>query len=330
MAYHSTSGLANNTADFFSRFRSFIIGTVGWSVLAEDLGAANPFLYIGSAGETGKETIYLLFDKFTANADKIGARNALWWNPGTSSATQPAGSTGYNYIATRDAATFPYWIYADLDHIVVVVRIGTVYQAFYFGIVRRYWSSSMALTQTDVGSGSNIVVPVDNASYFKVGQYYQIINRDKFERMQITAIDTGASPNTITIASLANAYIAGARVGEDVAPVMISRSDTALTQFHTASRYTGWNASFIDVQVAGSAGGAYGSATNDCRYNLIGIFPYWAYCGTTGHVEIRGQLLDVYEVSTSWGISEDVLDMGGGFTYKYFYVLNNRGVAIRE
>jgi len=329
LAYHSTSGIANNTADFFSRFRSFIIGTVGWSVLAEDLGVANPYLYLSSSGENGKETVYLLFDKFTANADKICVRQALWWNPGTSTPVLPAGSTGYNYVATKDSVTFPYWIYADLDHIVFVTRIGTTYNAYYFGTVKRYWSSNMALTQADVSAGSSVVVPVDDASYFKTGQYYQIINRDKFERMQITAADTGATPNTITVASLANAYVAGARVGEDVAPVVMSRSDTALVQMHTASRYTGWNASLIDVQVAGSAGGAYGSVANDCRYNLIGVFPYWAYCNTTGHIEIRGQLIEIYETSTSWGVSEDVIDAGSGITYKFFN-MGSKGFAIRE
>lgn len=329
MAYHSTSGMANNTADFFSRFRSFIISTVGWSALAEDLGTVNPYLYISSSGENGRETVYLLFDKFTANADRICVRQALWWNPGASSAVQPAGSTYYNFVATKDSTTFPYWIYADLDHIVFVTRIGTAYNAYYFGTLKRYWSSNMALTQADVSAGSNIVVPVDNASYFKAGQYYQIINQDKFERMQITAIDTGASPNTIIIASLVNAYAVGARVGEDVAPVMISRGDTALSQMHTASRYTGWNPSLIDITVSGSSGGAYAIATNDCRYNLIGIFPYWAYCGTGGHYEVRGQLIEVYETSTSWGISEDVIDAGGGVTYKFFY-MGSKGFAIRE
>lgn len=170
MAYHSTSGLANNTVDFFSRFRSFIIGTVGWTVLQEDLGAANPFLYISSSGESDKETIYLLFDKFIANADKVCVRQALWWNSGTSSAVQPAGSTGYNYVATKDSVTFPYWIYADLDHIFLVTRISTTYSAYYFGGLKRYWSSNMALTQADVNAGSNVVVAVDNASYFKASQ----------------------------------------------------------------------------------------------------------------------------------------------------------------
>ena len=329
MAYRSTSGMANNTADFFSKFRSFIVSAVGWTVLQEDLGAANPFLYVSSAGENGKETIYLLFDKFSATADKICVRQALWWNPGTSVAVQPAGTTGYNYIATKDAATFPYWMYADLDHIVVVVRFATTYQAFYFGVVKRYWSANMALTQADVIAGSNVVVPVDNASYFKPGSYYQIINRDKFERMQVSAIDTVSNPNTITVATLANAYVAGARIGEDVIPAMMSRSDTTLTQLHTSSRYTGWNTSLTDYQTAGSSGGAYGSSSNDCRYNLIGIFPYWVYCNATGHIEIRGQLIEVYETQTTWGVSEDVIDAGNGITYKFFS-LGTRGFAIRE
>lgn len=329
MAYHSTSGIADNTTDFFSKFRSFIVSTVGWTVLAEDLGATNPFLYISSTGESGKETIYLLFDKFTSTADKVCVRNALWWNPGTSTPIQPAGGVSYNYIATNDTTTFPYWIYADLDHIVFVTRIGTSYNAYYFGTIKRYWSSNMAITQADVSAGTNVVVQVDDASYFKAGLYYQIINRDKFERMQVTAIDTGASPNTITIASLANSYLAGARVGEDVIPVMISRSDTQLTQMYTASRYNGWNTSLMDIMVAGSAGGAYSSSANDCRYNLIGVFPYWVYCGNSGHMEIRGQLTEVYETSTGWGVSEDVLDAGNGVTYKFFYI-GSRGFAIRE
>ncbi|NLN74985.1 MAG: hypothetical protein GX139_01555 [Armatimonadetes bacterium] len=328
MAYHSTSGMANNTADFFSRFRSFIISTVGWSALAEDLGTVNPYLYISSSGENGRETVYLLFDKFTANADRICVRQALWWNPGASSAVQPAGSTYYNFVATKDSTTFPYWIYADLDHIVFVTRIGTTYNAHYFGTLKRYWSSNMALTQADVSAGSNIVVPVDNASYFKAGLYYQIINRDKFERMQVTAVDTASSPQTITAATLASGYAIGARVGEDVAPVMIPR-DGQLAQMHTASRFNGWSTSVIDITTSGSSGGAYQYAVNDCRYNLIGIFPLWASCMNSGFTEVRGQLIEVYEISTSWGVSEDVIDAGGGVTYKFFYI-GSKGIAIRE
>ncbi len=329
MAYHSTSGIANNTADFFSRLKSFLVDTVGWTVLSSDLGAANPFLYIDSAGESGKETINLLFDKFTANADKICVRTALWWNPDTLSAVLPAGTTNYNYISTKDSATFLYWMYADLDHIVVVTRASTAYNAYYFGIAKRYWSANMALTQADTSAGANVVVPVDDASYFKTGLYYQIINHDKFERMQVTAVDTVATPNTITVASLANAYAAGARVGEDVVPVVISRGDTSFTSMHTPSRYSGWNTSVIDLSVVGSSGGAYTSAANDCRYNLIGIFPYWLSCGTTGNYEMRGQPIEVYEVSSTWGVSEDVIDAGGGVTYKYFYI-GSKGFAIRE
>lgn len=170
MAYRSTSGIANNTTDFFSRFKSFIVDTVGWTILSSDLGAANPYLYVSSAGESGKETTFLLFDKFTANSDKLFVRAALWWNPGTSTAVQPAGTTSYNYISTKDSTTFPYWIYADLDHIFLVTRISTTYSAYYFGGLKRYWSSNMALTQADVNAGSNVVVAVDNASYFKASQ----------------------------------------------------------------------------------------------------------------------------------------------------------------
>lgn len=328
MAYHSTSGMANNTADFFSRFRSFIIGTVGWTVLAEDLGAANPFLYVSSAGESAKESIYLLFDKYVSTADKICVRQSLWWNSGTSTPVQPAGIASYNYIGTKDSATFPYWIYADLDHIVVVTRIATSYYGFYLGIPKRYWSANMALTQAEISAGTNVVIPVDDASYFKVGQYYQIINRDKFERMQVTAVDTASSPQTITAATLANGYAVGAKVGEDVAPVMIPR-DSQLAQMHTASRFNGWNTSVIDITTSGSSGGAYQYAVNDCRYNLIGIFPLWASCGNSGNIEVRGQLIEVYETSTIWGVSEDVIDAGGGITYKFFYIAS-RGLAIRE
>lgn len=328
MAYHSTSGIANNTADFFARFRSFIASTVGWSVLAEDLGAANPFLYISSAGESGKETIYLLFDKYASTADKICVRQSLWWNPSTSSPVQPAGSASYNFILTKDSVTFPYWIYADLDHIVLVTRIATTYYGFYLGILKRYWSADIALTQAEINAGTDVVIPVDDASYFKAGQYYQIINRDKFERMQVTAVDTASSPQTITAAALANEYAVGAKVGEDVAPVTIPR-DSQLGQMQTASRFSGWNTSVIDIAVNGSSGGAYQYAVNDCRYNLVGIFPLWASCGNSGFNEVRGQLIEVYETSTIWGVSEDVIDAGGGITYKFFYIAS-RGFAIRE
>lgn len=104
MAYHSTSGTANNTADFFSKLKSFVIDTVGWTILSSDLAVTNPFLYISSTGESGKETINLLLDKFTANADKICVRTALWWNPDTSSAVLPP-CPGPTYPAVSIAAS---------------------------------------------------------------------------------------------------------------------------------------------------------------------------------------------------------------------------------
>lgn len=147
--------------------------------------------------------------------------------------------------------------------------------------------------------------------------------------MQISAVDTASTPNTVTVASLANAYVAGARIGEDVMPMVISRGDNSFTSMHTPSRYNGWNTTVIDISAAGSSGGVYSSAANDCRYNLIGIFPYWVSCGSSGNYEVRGQLIEVYECASSWGVSEDVIDAGGGITYKFFNI-GSRGFAIRE
>lgn len=328
MAYHSTTGTANNTADMHAKLKDFLVTTCGWTLHDDQMGLAQPYFVVSSNGESGSEDIYLQFlnDSYS---DIISVRAALYWNPMTHTPVKDAFYAQYTAFATRDSIAFLYWIYADLDHIFIVTKLASTYYAHYCGLIKRFWSGAVAITQAAVTAGSNVLVQMNDASIFTAGTYYMIKDNANIERVQITAADTGSTPNTITIANLVNGYASGAKIGEDPQPIIVGRTQSPGT-FYALSRFDGWQSSSGQT---GSCGAAHGGMNVYCdpdlRYGKVVMFPWLAAMTSSSYEELRGELIDVYAIGTAAGDSEDILDLGSS-TYRIFNISSAGWCAVKE
>ncbi len=93
-----------------------------------------------------------------------------------------------------------------------------------------------------------------------VNKYYLIKDDANIERVQVTARDTGSTPNTITIATLVSGYAAGAKIGEDPQPVIIGRN-TMPGNCYALNRWNGWASATGQTGSCGAATSTFTQAT---------------------------------------------------------------------
>lgn len=327
MSYHSTSGMAASSVDMLGRLKAFLVTTCGWTLHDDQMALAQPYFVAASHGESGKEDIYLQFIK-DANANMISVHGSLYWDLVSHVAVKDTFANGSTAFMTKDSTSFLYWIYADLDHVFIVTKIVATYYGHYSGIIRRFWSDRIAVTQGSVSAGSNVAAQVDDASIFTEGSYYIIKDNANIERARITTVNTASTPNTVTFATLVKGYSAGAKIGEDPQPVIVGRTANpgqffALNKFDgyaNTNGHSGSSSSFSSLPVY---------TDPDVRYGLIAMFPWFACMVGIGYEEFRGELIDVYCIGSGAGASEDVIDLGTS-TYKMFNLDTANWVAVKE
>ena len=328
MAYHSTSDTAADTADLASRLRDFLITTCGWRL--HDSGTFSPTIpwwVLESSGESGAEEIYVMLVN-DAWASRLSLRVFQYWDPAAHAPVGEAWDFDFTYVNTA-STPFLCWIYADLDHFFIVTKLGAAYFGQYTGLLRRFWSGSSAITQASAAPGANVVLQVDDAAIFTVPESYVIKDHQQIERMRITARDTAGTPHTVTVETLANAYEAGARIGEDPQPLIVGRS-TSPGGFYAVSRFDGY------VSQTGQAGacyladgGARAFSDPDARYGRHMLFPWLAAMTGDGAQELRGELIEVYGLGEGGLDSEDVLQIGSA-SYKVFNLSGPGFCAVKE
>lgn len=232
MAYHATTGIALNTADFLVKLKTYLEGTAGWTTVDDRVttGATTQDTVISSVGESGNENIILHIRRNNANG--ITVTSVLSWNAGTHVAQKEVGSTSATagtgtYIPTDDNNYFQYWIFTSLDRIIVVTRVG--YMAgfsamLYAGIYNRQRAATFRTTTGAITAGTAVVVAFADTTIFAVGRRYALADTTNYEFPKVTAINPGVS---VTLDIVQNSYVTGARLGEDVRPTIISPSPTA-------------------------------------------------------------------------------------------------------
>jgi len=315
MAYVSTTGIAANTAELYTALKTFLTTTAGWT-LHDDVAQTNPYFVAYSPGESGRERIYLrYYDISTANQLCVAAFQ--YWNATTHAGVHGAtnGDTSNPFIITSDTASFIYWIYADLDHVIIVTKIVSTYYIQYSGIIDRLWSSSIATSQASIAAGSNVVVPVDDASIFTVGRKYVIIDNANVELATVSAVDTGATPDTVTFATVTKSYSSGAQIGEDPRPVGSWRCDSIAGFF--INGVAGWSSTSGQYYVSERIQTTMSYADPDARFGLTLLIPFPVICQTAGAQETRGSLTGVYAVGGDNTASEDTITVGSD-TYTVF------------
>ena len=328
MAYHNVSGTASNTTDFLVRLKDFLVGTVGWSLHDDRSGDAEPSYVLASTGESGAEDIFLRFVNDTA-ADRIAVRAYLYWDAATHAGVKEAFQTSYTYIKTVDASAFLYWIYADKDHVFIVTKIVATYYGHYSGLIKRFWSGAVAVTQAAAGPGADITVQVNDATLFTVGLSYIIKDDVGIERAQVSAVDTVSTPNTVTLASLVSAYTAGAKIGEDPQPVVVGHYQSP-GSIYAINKFDGWASAAGQAGSCAAAHGNFHTAANpDQRYGLVTMFPWLVAHTTAAYKELRGELIEVYAIGSGAADSEDVLTLNGA-SYKIFNLSGPGWCAVKE
>lgn len=286
MAYHSTSGTAASTADLLAKLKDFLVTTCGWTLHDDGSAQTEPYYVLKSVGESEMEDIYIQFINDSSSTDLITVRGYLYWNATTHTGVKGAYYSAATVITTKDSTSFLYWLYADLDHLFAVTKISTTYYGHYSGIIKRYWSGAVAITQAAASAGSSIIVQVNDASIFTVGSYYIIKDDANIERVQITAVDTASTPNAITIATLVAAYASGAKIGEDPQPVIIGRN-TMPGPFYALNKYNGWASTSGQSGTCAAASGGFANYSDpDVRYGKVVMFP-WLVAMTASGIRIR-------------------------------------------
>lgn len=223
MAYHSIQGLAHGRLDLLNQLRTFLVTTTGWNLHDDQSADPQPYFVFKSHGESGAEDVYLQF-RISTTSGRIHVAAFQYWDAATHTGVNEASHTSYTYLRVEDSADFIFWLFADLDHVFVVTKLISTYYGHYSGLLKRFWSGAIALTQAAVTAGSGVVLQVNDATVVTPGQDYVIKDDAGIERVRVSAIDTAVTPNTITVETLVRDYASGPRSARTR-----SRSSTATT-----------------------------------------------------------------------------------------------------
>jgi hypothetical protein len=238
MAYHSIQGLAHGRLDLLNQLRTFLVTTTGWTLHDDQLADPQPYFVFKSHGESGAEDVYLQF-RISTTSGRIHVAAFQYWIAATHTGVNEASHTSYTYLRVEDSADFIFWLFADLDHVFVVTKLVSTYYGHYSGLLKRFWSGAIALTQAAVTAGSGVVLQVNDATVVTPGQDYVIKDDAGIERVRVSAIDTAVTPNTITVETLVRDYASGAKIGEDPQPVVNSYYNAPGT-FYAVNKFDGW------------------------------------------------------------------------------------------
>ncbi|CAM2066695.1 hypothetical protein SCOR_15050 [Sulfidibacter corallicola] len=327
MAYHSTAGTAQNSRDLMTILRQYLTDTVGWT-LHDSQNDASPYFVVTATGESGKEDIYLYVSDDN-NANRLGVRAYHYWNQASHQGTKPAYNSSYTYIRTSDGTPFLYWIFADLDHWFLVTKLGATYYGQYSGLISRFWSGEVAVAQSTLDTGTEVVAQVDDANHFEIGKPYLIRDNVDIERVEVTAIDTASTPHTVTLANVSRSFVVGSKIGEDPAPLIVGSNDSP-SRFYATNRFDGYSGnSSHQGECKAADGGLAGSSNHDKRYGLTVMYPWLTAHTSQGYNELRGQLIEVYSVGSTNLDSEDVIQQGTE-TFRVFNLSSAGFCAVRE
>lgn len=264
----------------------------------------------------------------------IHARGTSYYNGGT--------------IYTVDAS-HQYFIYGDLDTIIVITRGGTLYYHAYIGRYDPAYPEIISLSLSEVTAGTSTSIEVEDGSLFKIGTKYAIGNSKHMHAFTVTNIIGNTIYFTDGLTNGVNGivYEAGSELGQCLNPIcsagfstVNSTGCTCVVPGSVTFPY------FNDVNniVTGSGQGVSREITDlygeylttalspDTRNGSYGFFKKVIY--GSSNKELFGFLRNVYMMRTQVGNNEDYIRLGdqSGPTYKLFNLQSNTNpwYAIKE
>lgn len=325
MSLHSQTDQSTGSSDLLTKLVAFMTSTVGWTLADTVANGGSPYHIFTSQGESGNESIVLRYGQISG---AIEVRAYGQWDATAHTGIREVYLSGSSKVDVQEGTAFNYWFYANKNRIIVVTKVWNNYYCQYSGLLNRFWSEKVTSTSAACAAGSSVVIPVVDASIFTNGRFYQISDGNKIERIKLTAVNTSNTPQTIQAQTLANSYAAGARIGEDLQPVIVT-NDQAPGSFMCVTRMDGWKDMYSQTGACGAAhGGLAGYADPELRQGDTILFPWIAAMNGYDCNEIRGELDGIWAYGGN-GSQEQLLTDSAG-SYRFFNLLGSGWCAIQE
>lgn len=311
MARHYAALTCSNTADLFGQLNTFLVGTVGWTLLDDQSGAGTPYYIYRAPGEDGYGYRYYRITSGSTTA--LNFRAYRFWNESTQTGSYEIGnSTAFNGIIGSTSA-FVAFAFADLDGLWVASKISNAYYIRGFGLTNPIYGDDKTVTTNSASAGSNVVIPVADDSFFVEGEYYEIANTNSAtgaqERVQVTNVGSGE----ITVATLANAHPSGALIAKQVMPIFL-HTGSASTDNTYGWRINAGGATATPQSISDSRPMSNGLSPDA----LEGKFQLWpGFVNYSTDNMVYGATRDIFAVPTTDLSSEDIITVNG-FDYMVF------------
>lgn len=236
-----------------------------------------------------------------------------------------------NRVSISEFENNTYWIFADLNRLVVVVKNAHgKYNYMYVGAFQPYASNKTTrLAQVSMAGATSIAV--NSPSIFEVGKRYMISDTQgggitiysqfgEPKNVAYSEIFTvlGVAGNIILTTVLSNAYSTNSIIGQDPVPVMsrISGMEKAQT-FDFISLDSDINDNFQNIpwrryDIRGTVSDAIADASSNNDRSKETFLYSFILIGENDEVsgrEVRGQLIDVYSAGTRL-VSEEEIAVG--------------------
>lgn len=341
MAYKNLIGQScvGGTEEVFQRIRDFLCkrnGTydysttgIGWTLhdsyyaTDENNCAMGDWFVVKSPGENGNEDLYFKITWYSA--DHLNIYGMLYWNAATDTAVEDFGSTTGHVVYADVDGTVSLWIYGDLNHFVLVTKIGTAYYGADAGrTTNLFYDTTVATCAGALSSGSDISIVVDNIpSEWAVDKYLFIRDEAGLEKIKIKTLNGGTK--TIT-ADLVNSYTAGSKLAADLCYYTSSGNQLAATAKYTLIDHNAAKGSSLQV---GYNSSVISSCDPDEMNGAIVGAPVSLYGSTAGY---QGEMRDWVRIDSGIaGVnSEDVYTDADGVNWRIFACYSNNWVAIKE
>lgn len=103
---------------FLSTLQSFLVSTVGWTLVGTGVSGLSENFVVRSSGVSGDRLIYLKFGASIATQSGISVFACVSFNSATNAASNPTtGSSQFGTFALNSGASITCWFEADLDHV---------------------------------------------------------------------------------------------------------------------------------------------------------------------------------------------------------------------
>jgi hypothetical protein len=290
------------------------VGSTVFKGGAFDATAGNaPFIFVGVLDPT---TLY-----FLAYTD---------WETATHTGANVAGASANSYLNVTNADC-RYLIRANSVSFYILVKSGagatiSTTLALYAGFLRRHYGPGKSgMTKTTAGYAigiASLAVASDMQGKIRVGQYIDILNYDHTaganfangEKVQVTSVAAGA----IGITALTKAYGAGALVGANVYPIVVTAPSAGPNA--TSTPYSCLHPDGSRTSAIGQTGTAVGSMLAVYSSNdpgnldfLRAVGPWEVSSSVAAKLGARGVAYHVQTISHDHGF-EDIVKDGDGTT----------------